>query len=800
MGIILRQDKGSRLTISEMDGNLTYLNNYAIGLSSSIYELSILGSTGPQGFQGILGFQGLEGFQGITGSQGYQGILGFQGELGITGSQGYQGILGFQGELGITGSQGYQGIFGFQGYQGQSGQGSSGGSSIQMLDTTSQISSFTGSVSIIIVDDNKSGGIFEPYSGTYSNDDGIIFTDANANKWKRKIEVNYIDLNWYGITPSDTQANNIYTKFMAALEASSNTEFVGSPVLFIPGAPTGYWWECDSRIIIDKQVKIFGTGPKSHIKFYQNIGGFKFNYTTSRYSEIEDFKITQWGSPGTTTIDTNYGIEVKDIVYAKGVIVEKFGYGWHAYNDLTAGATSSIYGNSNNCSLYRCEFNGNWKHGVYLKGADSNKSVFLHCSIVGNMGVGWFDDSFLGNSLLSAHLASNGSPELQYQTGLAIYGTTSYASIEDNNFNNLPTDTNYWYPLGTLWASGYPYVGTWSAGITYSAVTSLYVRGNNAYGTVLDLYVEADQAPPYVGPNVTVINHNTAFRGTAATLNGGNGSLYTRSPFWVGGPGDSGTLRGYVSDSVVGLVKASNEAILFGYDETTHRGFISGAGSEVAGGVGFSTTAATVANMGRLTGGGAGPNGSLMILADMYMSLEASRASFKKLNLSSSKTPNVTEKEYGDAWLITTTNFNGPKPEAIFAKYIEPTVGGTKQIYTIKGYQEIVLPGVTGSITVGIDYSIPSNSGILYYVQFVGSNATDDCILNREVLVVNRGGTVSTVRDVAVTPDYVPGSFATASFNITRVGAGSGLDDAKIELTGLPVGTVGRVHVRRLDY
>ena len=49
MGLILREDKGSKLTIHEMDGNLTYLENLRSGIP------------GPEGAQGSIGFQGYQG-------------------------------------------------------------------------------------------------------------------------------------------------------------------------------------------------------------------------------------------------------------------------------------------------------------------------------------------------------------------------------------------------------------------------------------------------------------------------------------------------------------------------------------------------------------------------------------------------------------------------------------------------------------------------------------------------------------------------------------------------------------------
>lgn len=70
-------------------GNIVYRNN-----------LSLTGSQGSQGYQGLSGAQGF---------QGYQGSVGLQGTTGL---QGNQGSTGFQGNQGPLGNQGYQGVSG----------------------------------------------------------------------------------------------------------------------------------------------------------------------------------------------------------------------------------------------------------------------------------------------------------------------------------------------------------------------------------------------------------------------------------------------------------------------------------------------------------------------------------------------------------------------------------------------------------------------------------------------------------------------------------------------------------------
>jgi hypothetical protein len=67
MPLITRQDKGSKLTIQDLDNNLIYLENLALNATAS------QGATGPQGIQGATGPQGATGsYQSLTYSVGLE--------------------------------------------------------------------------------------------------------------------------------------------------------------------------------------------------------------------------------------------------------------------------------------------------------------------------------------------------------------------------------------------------------------------------------------------------------------------------------------------------------------------------------------------------------------------------------------------------------------------------------------------------------------------------------------------------------------------------------------------------------
>ena len=196
MGIILRQEKGTPLTTTEMDGNLEYIDGYLIGLTASVNSLRIavagitaseaiqdatviaglisnvngltasvnaleldvielqntFGATGPQGATGADGLVGATGPQGVTGPQGATGANGL---VGATGPQGVTGPQGATGADGLVGATGANGLVGATGPQGATGPGVSG---------------VTGDFNFLLL----VGGVTQ--SGTFSFTNGVLGT------------------------------------------------------------------------------------------------------------------------------------------------------------------------------------------------------------------------------------------------------------------------------------------------------------------------------------------------------------------------------------------------------------------------------------------------------------------------------------------------------------------------------------------------------------------------------------------------------------------------------------------------
>jgi hypothetical protein len=307
--------------------------------------------------------------------------------------------------------------------------------------------------------------------------------------------------------------------------------------------------------------------------------------------------------------------------------------------------------------------------------------------------------------------------------------------------------------------------------------------------------MEYDQAPPYISSRCLTIGGAATYRSTVAQLLANNNAFYSMSEIWSGNPGSSGTKRAYVS-AALGFVVVidATHGIVLSYDSTRNVGVLKAqAGADSTASLLITDSNTTAANLGRSV---TPSNGTIALGRPIYLTSIASRTAFIGVDLATAVNPSTANMQYGDIYLLTSTNYFHHKPEAVMAKYLEPTVSGTKRLFVVKGYQEDTLSNVSGTYTVGIDYNVATNRGILYNIQFVGSNTTDDCILHREILCVNRSGTVTVVNNTAIRSDYVPGTFSSAAITLTITGS----DDVNVTITGLPSGTNGKVHVKRIDY
>jgi hypothetical protein len=172
---------------------------------------------------------------------------------------------------------------------------------------------------------------------------------------------------------------------------SENPGFVGAGTYFPPQNFRG------SVLVFDTNVK--GIEIDAYTDNLANATAYEFE--SAGFSVIEDIML--WGGGGTTV--TAHGIHVRAVVRLRNVRCDHFGgTGFHIAG-YTGGANP--YGTPNCSTFDGCMARSNFCHGFNVIGIDSNSMAFTGCSSALNGGVGYLEQSLIGNNYFSCHAATN---------------------------------------------------------------------------------------------------------------------------------------------------------------------------------------------------------------------------------------------------------------------------------------------------------------------------------------------------------------------------------------------------------
>jgi len=165
-----------------------------------------------------------------------------------------------------------------------------------------------------------------------------------------------------------------------------------------------------SQIVIDRAVRIVGSGAPmlnsagpTQFAFGANSGGVRFDYSPvdSTGATLENLSLIGWGNISQTQ---GHGIEATSAFVARNLVIRGFGRnGIHIVSDASGAtpASASCF-RLDNVSVMGC--NGD---GLYTAGGDSNIGVIENCTFRSNNGWGINEQSFLGNTYVGVHIASN---------------------------------------------------------------------------------------------------------------------------------------------------------------------------------------------------------------------------------------------------------------------------------------------------------------------------------------------------------------------------------------------------------
>jgi hypothetical protein len=146
-------------------------------------------------------------------------------------------------------------------------------------------------------------------------------------------------------------------------------------------------------------------------------------------------------------------------------------------------------GNANLFYLENCAGNGNWGSGLFVDGADANAGSVIAFNSVNNGRYGIWDNSFLGNTYLGCHVATNGL------RGQVFHAGGRYYLIDDELGGSTEPGANpaVWVYLNDSGLHGtYP---QWISGSSYITGGAYKSDSDTAVNIFLGCYSESGQPP-----------------------------------------------------------------------------------------------------------------------------------------------------------------------------------------------------------------------------------------------------------------------------------------------------------------
>ena len=168
-----------------------------------------------------------------------------------------------------------------------------------------------------------------------------------------------------------------------------------------------------------------------------------------------------------------------------------------------AGGGGDIEGNANNWMIRNCRLTQNTGSGLYVESADVNAgtAVLIDASSNGRWGI--WDNSFLGNTYLGCHSATNGVQNVgannSTQSSIVVYGGATYYVVKNQGVaasTTTPGTNPLVWGLLSNTAMGVP---VWSSGAPYFDGGAYRSDGLNAPVALIGCYSESGQGTAQVG-------------------------------------------------------------------------------------------------------------------------------------------------------------------------------------------------------------------------------------------------------------------------------------------------------------
>ena len=213
-----------------------------------------------------------------------------------------------------------------------------------------------------------------------------------------------------GVLTSNTAAQN-----SDAIEAwiAILPDSIGATLTFgATNVNTSEFYDFARTINLSKPIRLRGAGPgsrsvlTSYLRWPANTTGIRIKYldggsTIGRGSSVEDLALVGLGYGGATS---GHGIFIEARGIVRNVWITNFGGNGVSIEASTGDSPAT---NANNWFLENVGSVQNKGHGFYVNGADANAGVAICCDGSSNVGWGFFEESFLGNTYMGCHADAN---------------------------------------------------------------------------------------------------------------------------------------------------------------------------------------------------------------------------------------------------------------------------------------------------------------------------------------------------------------------------------------------------------
>jgi hypothetical protein len=287
-----------------------------------------------------------------------------------------------------------------------------------------------------------------------------------------------------------------------------------------------------SSVIIEGQGVGNSTGGASVLIWPVDTTGFmiqRFN-TTGTTTEVPDDANTRGGDGSiirnlSLRGSGNFGVDADGVwMRANGTVEQCVINGFSRdgiHIEAGAGTGGTTEGNANIWRVSNCRLINNKRNGLYTDGADVNSGTAISVDASSNGRWGIFDSSFLGNSYIGCHSATNGVAVVAGNTGSSFVhyngpenGNTDHrysaniAATEADLVATVPgTDANVWIEANNL--GPHFQVPTWTAAQpagTFFHGGAFQTDNPNARNIFIGCYTEADQGPAQIVRPTQVMN------------------------------------------------------------------------------------------------------------------------------------------------------------------------------------------------------------------------------------------------------------------------------------------------------